>query len=1216
MLPTDENLESAVEQGDQLGELAGEKEAQAAVTSLQYSSGDAAGIDSTVHSGGFPNTLPPSQPVSLGPSSSTSEVAGIIRAMDQIRQRLKRRSVVEAQDPATDENAGAASTMTGFLRMRQTAREWRMKTWYCVLYKAHLYWYASKKDARVAKRLQGRVNVVGAEVSTGHGKIHVYPHAFVFTARNGQVYFCSAPTDTEQQQWIEEMNAASPKLCGNPDKMAAVQTRSSSSTSTASSSESGSNSTSSFAFFGSNRGTQQSFRRRSSTSFGSRLEVHTKHNNNNSKQSHDDMRTCCCTCELEFSALRRHRYVCGSCDQSFCRWHCSKDVNISGENGTRSARVCDSCAYRQYFITFAVALTSTMVEERKKTSCSGIMGIHDCFRHQRRHSSAAILQSVGDVEDAIKLIPQCHRREWNELKLIVSRPASFTALNLMCLMKKYLHTPWLFARTLCLFIPIFEVDPNGDLAEYWVQFIGMYVPLVKSVYPDVAFEAATGLIRTASAPEFNTDRGTFDEQQAALYLYIDVVVAICRRSPFFALRTVWECLALYDDARQKGNVVCANYILLLIYLVSSFHGDSELVASLWLQDAPEAQADAMVGAMDDLFRVMDLAGSEAPCTLAAQWIHAKRSVDICRLRQCVLESAASSNEPETTTLLEVLSPFPAEAKSLYEELVDTVTNNAAGVSEMDSVNQQSQRDPEQLFNDEANFVHNLTVIAERLRLVTPVAARKQALRGLLHELQDHLAAAGSSSYVYLPLDGVDAGSATQILRVVPDEGKVFSTRCRAPTMMVFEALVPESQRIVAPATGLTDQDNQDGKESEAKVPFLSQGSASRKRVPLHKLGRQDSQMLDQLLCSFEEASITSLVANAGADPSPESSSQSNSFEDESFQAELSIDEAQLIYGESTTASISGAAVQDNEDAEVTDVAVGQATRRPETWEEKTKRIQASSELGDRPGWTLVSVIAKSFDDLRQEVFALQLMTTLRSIFHGNDLGHLYLRPYRILCTGANVGLIETLTDALSIDAVKKQFGSLPQYFTALFGNESSIEYQEARQELIASMAASSVYCYLFQIKDRHNGNIMIDRMGHIIHIDFGFMLGIAPGGAFSLEKDCPFKLTTEMVELMGSNKSRGFKRFRELFLEGMLAVRREYIKLLSIIHLTITDSPFPCFQQQSPGVVLDGFRRRLFLEHSDEVATEMILGLVSKSHNNWGMRQYDKFQKSTNGILS
>lgn len=42
---------------------------------------------------------------------------------------------------------------------------------------------------------------------------------------------------------------------------------------------------------------------------------------------------------------------------------------------------------------------------------------------------------------------------------------------------------------------------------------------------------------------------------------------------------------------------------------------------------------------------------------------------------------------------------------------------------------------------------------------------------------------------------------------------------------------------------------------------------------------------------------------------------------------------------------------------------------------------------------------------------------------------------------------------------------------------------------------------------------MIDSYGHLIHIDFGFVFGLAPGKAFSMET-APFKLNAEFIEVL------------------------------------------------------------------------------------------------------
>ena len=189
----------------------------------------------------------------------------------------------------------------------------------------------------------------------------------------------------------------------------------------------------------------------------------------------------------------------------------------------------------------------------------------------------------------------------------------------------------------------------------------------------------------------------------------------------------------------------------------------------------------------------------------------------------------------------------------------------------------------------------------------------------------------------------------------------------------------------------------------------------------------------------------------------------------------------------------------------------------ERWAEKKARIATTSPFGNNPCWDLVGVIVKSNDDLRQEAFVMQLIELCDEAFELAGL-ELWVQPYRILATGRETGIIETVKNAMSLDALKKRPGytGLKGHFKRMteFDKNPREAFQSMQRNFVRSLAAYSLVSYFLMIKDRHNGNLLIDTAGHVIHIDFGFVFGIAPGGSFSLEMSTPFKLTDEMLEVM------------------------------------------------------------------------------------------------------
>nr|XP_043908972.1 phosphatidylinositol 4-kinase beta-like isoform X2 [Solea senegalensis] len=185
----------------------------------------------------------------------------------------------------------------------------------------------------------------------------------------------------------------------------------------------------------------------------------------------------------------------------------------------------------------------------------------------------------------------------------------------------------------------------------------------------------------------------------------------------------------------------------------------------------------------------------------------------------------------------------------------------------------------------------------------------------------------------------------------------------------------------------------------------------------------------------------------------------------------------------------------------------------EPWEEKVRRIREASPYGHMINWKLLSVIVKCGDDLRQELLAYQVLRQLQWIWQQERLP-LWIKPYKILVMSSDSGMIEPVLNAVSLHQVRKQSQlSLLDFFLQEFGSVTTEAFLSAQKNFVQSCAGYSLICYLLQVKDRHNGNILLDSEGHIIHIDFGFILSSSPRN-LGFETSA-FKLTPEFVHVMG-----------------------------------------------------------------------------------------------------
>ena len=286
-----------------------------------------------------------------------------------------------------------------------------------------------------------------------------------------------------------------------------------------------------------------------------------------------------------------------------------------------------------------------------------------------------------------------------------------------------------------------------------------------------------------------------------------------------------------------------------------------------------------------------------------------------------------------------------------------------------------------------------------------------------------------------------------------------------------------------------------------------------------------------------------------------------------------------------------------------------------------------------PNRKIMSSIIKGGDELRQDFFISQILNLFNDFFSEEGL-NIHLKTFNVISNNSG-GFLQTIINSVSIAKINKitfpyedkySFESvsgiknnnlnyydsnLKNYFIFKFGKDTE-EFKKAIINFVSSFVGYSLICYFFEIKDRNNGNILIDEEGNVIHIDFGFLLDKTPGN-IKFER-APFKFTNDFIELIGGIESNYFFLFQDLFFKGFKIIRKNYDTVILMVEL-FCDIYHDLNSFHDKDNILKILKDKFLLAiNKDEELLNKCNELIYNSINNWRTKVYDNFQKYCVGI--
>jgi hypothetical protein len=224
------------------------------------------------------------------------------------------------------------------------------------------------------------------------------------------------------------------------------------------------------------------------------------------------------------------------------------------------------------------------------------------------------------------------------------------------------------------------------------------------------------------------------------------------------------------------------------------------------------------------------------------------------------------------------------------------------------------------------------------------------------------------------------------------------------------------------------------------------------------------------------------------------------------------------------------------------------------------------------------------EDVRKDKLTMCISKWVSIICNKN----IFINTYNVLPISLDYGWVEMIDNCNTLYDIKHIHKKTLQNY--IMDINPNITINELRNNFIKTCVSSCVLCYILGVGDRHTENVLLNKNGDLVHIDFSYILGEDPKN-----NNIEMMITNEMLEILGGKKSNTFVKFKSYCVNTYKKIRRHSsLWYILLTYLSFSTPPIDNYYNNEE-IIKHHIIERLIPGEIDDESRIQMLDIVDKS---------------------